>query len=296
MDRAQRYLEIAADVLVGLQSPRGGSRGVLVLGMHRSGTSAITSLIGRLGPELGNPADLMAGDEANQRGYWESTKLAEFQESLLHKLGGGWAQPPVLSPGWESDPRLLRRIGLARRTFRQVYGRADEWVWKDPRTVLLLPFWRRALRFDPIVVGIFRNPLEVADSLSARDGIPKRLALGLWEKYNRALLANARGLPAYVTSYEDLLDRPVAVARDVGRFLENRGVNTHRPSEDVLRSCIDVDLRHNTHAASRADADEDMTDAQHELLRTLRQVRGAHPSFQGLRELVEPELASFPPA
>ena len=67
----------------------------------------------------------------------------------------------------------MRRVGLARRTFRAVYGEAREWLWKDPRTTLLLPFWRRALRFDPVVVGIFRDPVEVAGSLAARDGFPE---------------------------------------------------------------------------------------------------------------------------
>lgn len=296
MNRARRYAGMAVDVLAGLRPPRGERKGVLVLGMHRSGTSAITSLVGQLGPELGDPGDLMAPNEANQSGYWESTKLAEFQESLLEKLGGDWKTPPVLQLGWEKDQRLVRRVGLARRTFRQVYGDAEQWVWKDPRTVLLLPFWRRALRFDPIVVGIFRNPLEVADSLAARDEMPKSHALRLWETYNRALLANARGLPAFMTSYEDLVDDPVAMARELSTFLEGQGLTVRRTGDDTLRSCVDSALRHNVHHASGADRDDDVTDAQHDLLRTLREARGHHSSFRGLSSGVESRAESVRPA
>ena len=77
---------------------------MLILGMHRSGTSAITGLVSLLGPELGDRDDLTPADEANQKGYWESASLAGFQESLLEKLGGGWER-------LRSLPRLGR--GLA---------------------------------------------------------------------------------------------------------------------------------------------------------------------------------------
>jgi hypothetical protein len=246
--------------------------------MHRSGTSAITSVVGLFGPDVGKSGDLMAANEANERGYWESRKLTEFQESLLEKLGGDWKTPPPLRLGWERDWRLVRRVGLARRIFDDVYGGVEQWVWKDPRTALLLPFWRRALRLDPLVVGIFRNPLEVADSLAARDAMPKPQALRLWETYNRAVLVNARGLPAFFTSYEDLLGDSIAVARDLGRFLETHGVAVRRPANDALRSCVDADLRHNIHSASGTD--EDISNAQRELLRELHEVRGEHSALR----------------
>lgn len=274
------------DVLAGLSPTGGRGKGVLVLGMHRSGTSAVTSVVELLGLELGDRRDLMAANMANERGYWESKRLTEFQESLLEKLGGDWETPPTLSPGWERDWRLMRRLGLARRTFRDVYGSAEQWVWKDPRTVLLLPFWRRALAFDPIIVGIFRNPLEVADSLAARDGMAKQRALALWEAYNGALLVNARGLPALVTSYEDLVADPVGVARDLSTFLETQGLSVSDPDVDALRSCVVGDLRHNVHPVSRADTDDDMTDSQRELLRLLRDLRGQHPVFEDVRNRI----------
>jgi len=279
----KRYAEIARDVLEAVRPPRAESKGVLVLGMHRSGTSAITSLLSLLGPELGDRDDLMPANDANQKGYWESTSLAGFQESLLEKLGGGWGRPPALRSGWEEDWRLVRRVGLARRTFRRVYGDAPEWLWKDPRTVLLLPFWQRALKFDPTVVGIFRDPVEVAGSLRARDGFAWERAVALWETYNRALLANARGLPTFIAAYEDLVTDPIAVGRDLMDFLECQGLTVRRPDDDVLRSCIDVGLRHNVHSASVDTQHEGLSDAQRELLAMLRRARGAHSSLGELR-------------
>jgi hypothetical protein len=279
----RRYAAITRDVLEAARTPRDGSKGVLVLGMHRSGTSAITGLVSLLGPELGDPDDLMPADEANQEGYWESASLTDFQESLLEKLGGEWAEPPAVAPGWENDWRLVRRVGLARRTFREVYGDAREWLWKDPRTVLLLPFWRRVLRFEPIIVAIFRDPVEVADSLKARDGFEREHAISLWEKYNRALLANARGLPTFVAAYEDVVKDPVAVGWALFSFLEAQSLTVHRPDDDTLRSRVDERLRHNVRSASADTQHEFMSDVQRELLATLNRARGRHAAFGEVR-------------
>jgi hypothetical protein len=293
MQKARRYGGIAVDVLAGMTGPPDQGRGVLVLGMHRSGTSAIASLIEVLGPSLGDQRDLKLPDRGNQKSYWESTKLIAFQDSLLEKLGGNWDRPPVLDSGWERDWRLVRRAGLARKVFREVYGGTKEWLWKDPRTVLLLPFWRRALRFDPVVVAIFRNPFEVADSLAARDGIPMRQVISLWEAYNTALLENAHGLPVFITSYEDLVSDTVSIARRLSAFLERHCFRILQPTDAVIRSCIEVGLRHNVHSAPNSDADGRLTDPQRVLFSELCEVRGEYSAFlRTLTNRFEPQLRS----
>src|SRR4051794_2356889 len=79
--------------------------GVVVLGMHRSGTSAVTRLINLLGVSVGDTADLVGEDHANRRGYWESYSLSTYQEHLLELLGGSWYRPPALAPGWHKNTR-----------------------------------------------------------------------------------------------------------------------------------------------------------------------------------------------
>lgn len=56
---------------------------VLVLGMHRSGTSALTRCINLLGVPLGVADDLMPTGEANPRGYWESASLTRVSGELV---------------------------------------------------------------------------------------------------------------------------------------------------------------------------------------------------------------------
>jgi hypothetical protein len=277
-DDMQRAMAFGLDTTVALL-PHRVTRGVIVLGMHRSGTSAAAGLLNELGIKLGDDDDLMPGDEANPRGYWESAELADFQELLLVKLGGSWDAPPTLSLGWERSPRLLRLAGRARRLFKRLYGSLGQWGWKDPRTCLLLPFWRLSLRLRPIVVVIHRNPLEVAASLAARDGFSTERSLALWERYNRSLLDNAAGAPALVISYDELTIRPHDVVQALARFLRANGLAV---TDDACGSggFIDQQLRHTRFDASDLSAEPLVSDAQHRLARMLASLEGAHDSLQ----------------
>jgi hypothetical protein len=249
--------------------------------MHRSGTSALAGVLSLLGIPLGDEDDLMVGDESNQRGYWESRRLTDFQELLLRRFGGAWLSPPLFRAGWEDDPRLVREVGRARRIFRRLYGNSRLWAWKDPRTALLLPFWRRALQFRPLIAVIHRNPLEVARSLETRDGLPARKALSLWEAYNRAILANAAGLPALVLTYEGFVRKPAEGAGQIQAFLAANGVDVMKAPNDRVSEFVDAGLRHSTFEESDLRNDPNVTQSQLELVARLHALGGAHAALPG---------------
>jgi hypothetical protein len=244
--------------------------------MHRSGTSALTRIVNMLGLPVGRDDDLVSPRRTNEKGQWESTSLTGFQEALLRRLGGSWDAPPRLEPGWERSPRLLREVGRARRIFQLVYGDAPVWVWKDPRTSLTLPFWRRALRAQALLpVVIHRNPLDVARSLATRDGIEKGVALGLWETYNRTLLANVQGLPTLYVGYERLVQDPVALAERVRTFLAAYGVPVGAVPENEVREFVDRGLRHHRSSPEALRSDPAVGDDQRELVRRLESLEDA---------------------
>jgi len=253
---------------------------ILVLGMHRSGTSALTRIVNLVGVPVGQEDDLVAPDQANARGYWESFSLSNFQDSLLARRGGSWGEPPSLPSGWERDPRLLLELGQGRRIVRRIYAGQLVWVWKDPRTSLTLPFWQRALSTRILALIIHRNPLEVAYSLIARDGVPIQQALALWEHYNRALLANTAGLPAFVTSYETLIDNPVGVARSIGAFLSQHGVPILEVPDDDVNLFVDRKLRHAAVSEEDYRRNTNVTESQRELSKLLRSLEGAHSKLK----------------
>ena len=184
--------------------------GVLVLGMHRSGTSAATRLINMLGPATCRSEDMLRG-AWNPTGHYESRTLVRFDNELLGQMGRTWWYPPPLGERYfELAAGITTSAAKARRVFRRVHPEPP-WVWKDPRACLLVPFWRSALGDGVVAVVVVRNPLEVADSLKRRHDVPLRFGVALWERYNRLLLEHARGMTVLVSRYEDLVSDPIGV-------------------------------------------------------------------------------------
>jgi hypothetical protein len=163
-------------------------------------------MISLLGPALCRGEDLYAAPD-NPTGHWESGSLVEFNQRLLSLFGGTSAAPAVTADGWECDPSAAALYGEAYHVFKRAHP-DPVWVWKDPRTCLTLPFWRRVLPDDLAVVFIHREPLQVARSLQHRDGFGKAHCIAQWERYTRSALHGTRGLPMVTLSFAELVADP----------------------------------------------------------------------------------------
>jgi hypothetical protein len=206
---------------------------VLVLGMHRSGTSVLAGALGRLGLSLPAPGDLVTGRYDNPV-HNESRALTSVDDAILGTLGGTWSAPPQLEPGWARSPALLDMTGRARHAAAMAFPRPGPVVWKDPRLCLLLPWWRGVLPPPVVTVYVWRAPLSVARSLRSRQGFPTSLGLALWERYNRHALAASAGHGVYILRYEELLDDPRASVSAVARWVHTAGrVSIRVDEEDV---------------------------------------------------------------
>ena len=142
---------------------------VIVLGMHRSGTSALTRVINLLGAAL--PGNLMPSTSDNEEGYWESYDFAYLNRDLLEAAGTTWHDySPIPDARFTSETvRAFRR--QAQALLEESFHRSPLFVLKDPRLCRLVPFWRPVLQdFGAAVhfVLILRHPQEVYRSLAAR--------------------------------------------------------------------------------------------------------------------------------
>ena len=203
---------------------------VVVLGMHRSGTSAATRVISLLGVPLCRPDDLVRTHRGNDLGHWESAPLVAENERLLASLGSSWWCPPQNTREVAAMASDTARVDAARAVFTQSFP-SQQWVWKEPRTSLLLPFWRRALPRQPVVILTCRSPGEVAASMLSRDQISLQFGLALWERYTSLGLDGARGLPVLVATYDDLLGEPLKWASRTAGFLRDHGVDARLPAD-----------------------------------------------------------------
>ena len=256
------------------------TRGVFVLGMHRSGTSLATRLASLLGLSLGQ-GPLVPPTEGNPRGHWESAELRDVNEDLLARLGGNWAGPPPLDDDWEHDARLDAARADARAAFARVYGPAPRlWVWKDPRNCITLPFWEHEMGVEAVVLLVHRNPLAVADSLARRDDLSKAVSLALWERYVRDGLRNGCGRPVLSASSDEIVEDPVAWAGRVRNMLVSHGFDLGPGAgAPALAAAVDARLQRAPYTARDLAADSDVSDAQRALFDALAKVSGQSDHF-----------------
>ncbi|HEY5988974.1 MAG TPA: sulfotransferase [Streptosporangiaceae bacterium] len=251
-------------------------RSVLVLGMHRSGTSVVTRVIALLGLPLCREEDRYAAPD-NPTGHWESTSLIAFNDRLLNLFGGIPAAPAAVADGWESHASAVALYDEAYRVFKRAHPGAV-WVWKDPRTCLTLPFWRRVLPDSPVAVFVHREPLEVVLSLQRRDGFGKAHCIAQWERYSRCALRGAAGMPLVAVRFADLVSDPVDTVAQLRADLAGLDVpvlSDSRPAEQFVAAERAV----NRHLRLGLATDPDATGAQRVLLAAIDSLPRVCASF-----------------
>jgi hypothetical protein len=249
---------------------------VVILGMHRSGTSVITRVVNLLGLPLCDRDDFVTGP-GNPTGHWESESLVTFNDRLLKVLGGRFAAPPHVDDGWEKRQGIANLYSEAAAVFSRVYA-TKTWVWKDPRTCLTLPFWRLVWPDVPVVVFVYREPLEVFISLGKRDGIGKAHCIALWERYTRSALQNASGLPLVTVRFDELMADPGGTVTQLHRQLIALGVSASGDSHEAAQF-VSREQGTSRHMNLRLAEDQDATGAQRSLLTIIDSLPRMSASF-----------------
>jgi hypothetical protein len=214
-------------------------RVVCVTGMHRSGTSLTSRVINLLGVDLGADEKLMSRGRWNARGYWENRQIRRWGDALLATLGGSWRSPPALRDGWELRRNLDGFRDRARRILAKHFPDRGYIGWKDPRTSLLLPMWRRVLPIHRTIL-VVRDPRHVAGSLAERSRIDPEHSAYLWLRYTASAW---RSDPAcLLVRYDDFFQKPHRLAEEIAAFLGLPDAAAACRAE--IATFIDATLRH----------------------------------------------------
>ena len=219
----------------------------LVLGMHRSGTSALANVLALAGADL--PREVMPADSHNARGYFEPWRIAVFNDRRLAAAGTAWDDPfAALAPA-PADEAAWREE--ARRLFRAQFGRRRRPLLKDPRVSVLGDLWRPVLEAEGLALRVFipvRRPLAVAGSLAARDGFSTRKSVMVWMAYMLAAEAASRDLPRAFVDYDALLgDWRTGMAAAEARLGEPLPALTAAAARKI-DAFLSAELRRNTGA------------------------------------------------
>ncbi|MDM8564352.1 glycosyltransferase [Candidatus Halobeggiatoa sp. HSG11] len=240
---------------------------IIVLGMHRSGTSMVARLLNMMGAYFSPDDVAMQASKANPKGHWEREDIRILNDDILQSLGISWDNIN------DFEPSLLTETiceEFAPRIQKIIFNLDSHrpWMIKDPRLCLLLPVWEQVLEV-PICIHVYRNPIQVAQSLKTREKIlsvnegatlnntfladysnnaidfPVVLGMALWEKYTLNTLAYSKSIPRILMSIHDLIANPVKTVKALYKDLLIHEIQGLRlPSDKEILAFIEPKLFH----------------------------------------------------
>ncbi len=205
------------------------SDAILIAGYYRSGTSALSGALQRLGVSLHNDAD---ANEHNPLGFYEIPELIEWDVGVFSHLGVDWTDVRGLPDGWAERADMASHFTRLDEILRRRFATEPLWGIKHPHLCRLFPIYERAITqagHKPHVIHICRDPWVVASSQHRKNGLARAHALLLWLDYLISAERHARHLPRSWLTYQDLLANPAEqirrIEQDLGLALSNRVPN-----------------------------------------------------------------------
>jgi len=222
-------------------------KAILVVGMHRSGTSAITRVLNLLGCDL--PSALMRESaQNNEAGFWESLRIMHLNDDILASAESAWNDWQAFEPAWHASPVAGEFRERARAVLESEYSDSHLFVLKDPRICRFLSFWIDVVRdfgAEPLIVLPLRNPLDVAASLEGRNAIDPSLGGLIWLRHVLDAEAESRNVARAWLRYERLLSEPQT---QIDRLSNDLNVSWPRHSsvkvEREINQFLSPELRH----------------------------------------------------
>lgn len=217
---------------------------ILVLGMHRSGTSALTGVLQYLNIDLGSK--LSGSAEDNKKGFFENLYFVQFNEKILKKLGGSWddiffnfeLKKCLLE---EDDKNELKSILL------KEFSQSQLFAIKDPRICYLFPLYKEVLESLNIDIKIllpYRNPLEVAKSLEKRNGFQYEKSIMLWLNYFLNAEKYSRDFERYFLKFDDLINNTDSVIENMNIKLKLNIYSIYINYKNEINFFLESDLKH----------------------------------------------------
>jgi len=240
--------------------------------MHRSGSSLLSQVLWRNGVSIGE--NLVGKSTYNPDGHFEDRFVVQTNKKILIHFGGTWDRPPDLPEDWLNDPYVRKLCRCASDYRSKVIEGNRLFLFKDPRTCLLIPFWKAAFG-QMLFVVIFRHPDSVVRSILKRNRewmapsrfwwrwarelyhrwqgacetlvpIDEEQARRLWTFYNEQIVKHAKGRDTVAISYEQLLSKP----RETVHFIMSK---VYPEVKDPVYDMIRTDLDHGRVLAESSD-------------------------------------------
>ena len=218
---------------------------LLVMGMHRSGTSALTRALNLLGAQA--PLNVVEAGPSNEAGHREPKRLVELHDAMLEELNSSWRDWRGLNMAALGAKKLKYYKQKITDLLIDEFGNSKLFVLKDPRICRFLPLYHEILDSMGInskSIIIFRNPLEVAASLAARDGLPEGISELLWLRHYLDAERDTRDVSRVFLTFQELIEAPSDALAKLSKFLSIPNLSTKVGDDTGVASSIRSHLRH----------------------------------------------------
>ena len=217
---------------------------IVVLGMHRSGTSAVARSLQVFQIDLGDKL-MPAAEGNNPKGFWEDLEINALNEEMLRAIDAGWHH---FSRVKLNHVALLRKAGFFDRAVALLMSKtsvAPAFGFKDPRTTKLLPFWKPVFArcdFQVKYVLVVRHPMSVMKSLAKREGFVPEKSYMLWLAHVLEGLTGTNQTDRVLVDYDRLIENP---ERELNRVSAALGMSISADKlEEFKIEFLDTALRH----------------------------------------------------
>ncbi len=226
----------------------------VILGVARSGTSAIARGLKALGIELGDKMS-PGNPKWNAKGFWEDTDIVyNIHARAFSALNFAPYGIDTLTHEQQTSEALHEIKLSATALLKERFTATDHWGFKDPSTVKLLAFWQTIfteLQFRENYIIALRNPLETAQSYQQVTGADLEIGFLLWLAHIFPAIEETQGKNRVIVSYDLLLQQPDA---QLTRLQTQLKIPLLSSSADIKNYTEDfLDKKLHRHAASVKD-------------------------------------------
>ena len=228
--------------------------GLIILGMHRSGTSIVGGLINKMGLQTGEP--LIQPNFDNEKGFFERVDVVLQNDYLMKKQQVHYSYRTAFYSPIEGIKSILFEenegssfFNEGKRALKFLNSPASiPWMLKDPRLCITLKTWLPFLSSLPIILFTYRNPFDVALSMHNRETEHFLISKGLklWYIYNKNAIKQSSNLCRIITSHIKIMTHPIEELSRIYSELRYKCNmdQIHQLTNEVINDFIDIKLQH----------------------------------------------------
>ena len=217
---------------------------IVVLGMHRSGTSLMTGLLNIFGVYLGG--NFYVHQDSNEKGHFEHNGIWNIDEDILGELGSFSEGYDEFPKNWHKTKNILIYKDKIKKIIIRDFDKLDLFALKDSRISVLLPLYLdifKELKIEPLFIIMKRKEIEIAKSLKIRNNLSFSHSIKLFKRYYDSVEKYTKGCKKVYVEFDELVQDPKGIVEDISKNFDVKLRNFKDVKKEVS-NFLDPKLKH----------------------------------------------------